>query len=324
MKKALKLALIYLICLISGTILGTILYSFYLNLLGFIAGRDIQFFKDVELFKSVFYVMFCMLLFVTPIISYYRIRHPGGILQLIVYIVLCLITWVLLMPLSFQLRDFCNRRFHFESKQESLSPNYFRKAGDDVYYFTREFNVYVNGRAPEAPAIVIDTREDGAVEYKRISDTPTFVLNQKAEPYRELQLKNIFVENKNPVPIDFKLLQSMISGAYSGGLPHLLTLISFVLLLCSVYGITNFFDWRLLNAVILFITSALIFCLNTVYFSPQFDAVKARIMDSGFFRFFGSIVSEPILFIINIFFALVFIISGIVRYAIRQHAKKAR
>ena len=56
MKKALKLALIYLIILILGTVLGTILYSFYLNLLGFIAGRDITFFKDEELFKSLFYV----------------------------------------------------------------------------------------------------------------------------------------------------------------------------------------------------------------------------------------------------------------------------
>jgi hypothetical protein len=68
----------------------------------------------------------------------------------------------------------------------------------------------------------------------------------------------------------------MISGAYFGGLAHLLTLISFIILLCSVYGITNFFEWRLLNAVMLFITTALILCLNSLYFAPQFDAIKAR------------------------------------------------
>ena len=78
MKKALKLFVIYLIVLITGTVLGTVLYSFYLNLLGFIAGREIKFFTDQELFKSAFYVMFCMLLLVLPLISYYRIRHPGG------------------------------------------------------------------------------------------------------------------------------------------------------------------------------------------------------------------------------------------------------
>ena len=39
MKKALKLAVIYLIILIFGTVLGTLLYSLYLNLLGFVSGR---------------------------------------------------------------------------------------------------------------------------------------------------------------------------------------------------------------------------------------------------------------------------------------------
>ncbi len=324
MKKALKLALIYLVVLILGTVLGTILYSFYLNLLDFVAGREITFFTDAELFKSVFYVMFCMLLFVLPLISYYRIRRPGGILQLIVYIVLCALTWIVLMPLSFEFKDFCNRRFSFESTREALSPNYFRKADDDVYYFTKEFRETAKDRAPEASAIIIDTTENGSVEYKTIADNPGFVLNSRAEPFRELQLKNIFGEDENPVPVDFRILNSMINGAYRGGLTHLLTLLSFVLLLCSVYGITNFFNWRLLNAVMLFVTTALIFCLNSVYFTPQFDSLKARLMENGFLRFVNGFVSEPILFIINCFFALVFIVSGIVRFAVRKHAKRIR
>ena len=127
MKKALKLAVIYLIILILGTVLGTLLYSLYLNLLGFVSGREISFFSDEELFKSVFIVMPCMLIFIIPVISYYRIRHPGGILQLIVYMVLCLLTWALLMPLTFKLKDFCNRKFVTQTERQSLSPNYFRK-----------------------------------------------------------------------------------------------------------------------------------------------------------------------------------------------------
>ena len=324
MKKALKLALIYLIVLITGTILGTILYSFYLNLLGFVAGRDIVFFKDEELFKSFFYVLFCMQLFIIPLISYYRIRRPGGVLQLVVYIILCSITWALLMPASIKLREYCNRKFTFEKNTETLSPNYFRKVGNDVYYFTRDFSVSVQGRAPEAPAIIIDTAEDGEVEYRTVADYPSLDLNRKAAPFREIQLKNIFGEDESPVPINFRLLYSMISGAYFGGFVHLLTLISFVLLLCSVYGITDFFEWRLLNAVILFITTALILCLNSLYFSPLFDALKANLMSKGFFRGFGRIVSEPILFIINCVFALLFITTGIVKWAIKKHAKKAR
>lgn len=324
MKKALKLALVYLIILILGTVLGTLLYSLYLNLLGFIAGREITFFRDEELFKSLFYVMFCMQLFILPVISYYRIRHPGGVVQTIVYIVLCALTWVLIVPGSFKLKDFCARRFVFEKKTETLSPNYFRKVDDDVYYFTNEFSVAAQGRSPEAQSIIIDTTEGGGVEYRTLADNTSFILNRKAQPYREIQLKSIFNEKENPVPIDFKLLNSMISGAYSGGFQHLLTMISFILLLCSVYGITNFFDWRLLNAVMLFITTALILCLNSVYFTPVFDGIKAGIMSKGFFKAFGEIVSEPILFIINCFFFLAFITAGIIKFAVRKHAKKAR
>ena len=101
-------------------------------------------------------------------------------------------------------------------------------------------------------------------------------------------------------------------------------IISFVLVLCSVYGTTNFFEWRLLNAIMVFITTAFIFCFNSVYFTPQFDVIKNRVMDNGFFRTFSGFVSEPILFLTNCLFSLIFIVSGIVRYAVRKHAKKVR
>lgn len=324
MKKALKLAFIYLIVLITGTVIGTLLYSLYLNLLSFVAGNEITFFTDDELFRSLFYVMFCMELFILPLVSYYRSRHPGGLLQLIVYLMLCIITWGLLVPGSFKLKDFCTSRFSITNTREPLSPNYFRKVDDDVYYFTTDFNQTIQGRIPEAPAIVIDTSENGDVAFKTVGDFPEMALNKKALPFREVQLKKIFGEDENPVPIDFWLLNSMISGAYYGGLAHLLTMLSFIFLLCSVYGITNIFDWRLLNTVILFITTALILCLNSVYFLPQFDSLKARIMDNGFFRLLAGIVSEPILVIINLLFTLILIVTGIVKFAVRKHAKKAR
>lgn len=324
MKKALKLALIYLINLIAGTVLGTILYSLYLNLLGFVAGREINLFNDAEIFQSLFYVIFCMLIFILPLISYYRIRHPGGVLQFVVYVVLCALTWALLMPCSFKLRDFCVRKFSHEIKTESLSPNYFRQVDDDVYFFTREFKRQRLGRAPEAPVIIIDTSEDGIVDYRTIGDYPSLDINQKALPFREIQLKRIFRENESPIPFNFKTLLSMIEGGYSWHLANLLTLFSFVLLLCSVYGVTSFFDWRLLNAMMLFIITIGIITVNSVYFSSQFIVLRMRINSFGMFRALSGIVSEPLLFIINIFFALLFISAGIIKFAVRRHASKVK
>ena len=215
MKKALKLALIYLIILITGTVLGTILYSLYLNLLGFVAGREINLFDDTEIFQSLFYIIFCMMILILPLISYYRIRHPGGVLQFVVYLVLCILTWALLMPLSFKLRDFCMRKFSRELKYESLSPNYFRQVDNDVYFFTREFQIKQKGRSAEAPVIIIDTSENGIVEFKTMGDYPSLDINQKAMPFREIQVKRIFGEDESPVPFNFKTLISMIEGGYS-------------------------------------------------------------------------------------------------------------
>ena len=324
MKKAFKLALIYFVILIAGTVLGTILYSLYLNLLNFISGRDISFFADAELFQSLFYVLPCVIILVIPLISYYRIRHPGGVMQLVVFIILCLLTWIVVMPATLKLKSYCNKKFAFEIKREPLSPNYFRKVDSNVYYFTKEFQSQEPDQVPQAPAIVINTNEYGTVDYRNIGDYPGFALNSKAKPYREIQLKNIFGDGENPIPIDFKLLITKISSAYAGDLRQLLLLLSFVVLICSVYGLTNLFDWRLLTTVMIFISTALILCLNSVYYSSYFDVIKARIIDNGFFRFMNNIVSEPILFLINSFFALIFIISGIIRFAIRKHAKKAR
>ena len=324
MKKALKLALIYLINLIAGTVIGTILYSLYLNLLGFVAGREINLFNDAELFQSLFYIIFCMLILILPLISYYRIRHPAGILQFIVYLILCALTWALIMPASFKLRDFCFRKFGQEVKREALSPNYFRQIDDDVYFFTREFRVQQTGRAAEAPVIIIDTSENGIVEFKTMADNPNQDINKKALPFREIQVKKIFGEEESPVPFSFRNLISMIEGGYTWHLTHLLTLISFVILLCSLYGVTNLFDWRLLNTIMLFILTAVIIILNSVYFNHQFDALKARINNLGMFKAMSEIVSEPLLFITNLFFALVFITTGTIKFAVRKHSKKLK
>ena len=323
MKKALKLAVIYLLFLFLGTVFGTLLYSLYLNLLNFIAGQEISFFSDNELFDSFFYVLFCMLFFMPALISYYRIRHPGGILQFLVYVVLCLITWLVLVPCTSTLQDWCRKRFVVATETQYLTPNYFRHVDNTVYYFTKDFETQ-DGMVAEAPAVVISTTEEGVVEYRTVKNYDNLEVNRKAVPYREIQLKHIFGSESNPIPVDFKIIIKNSTAAYKGGLRTLLTLLSFVLLLSSVYALTNFFDWRLLNAVILFIATACILCLNSVYYLPEYSSIISKLTSNGFFRSFGKIVDQPLLFICNCVLALIFISAGVIKIAVRKHAAKAK
>ena len=237
MKKALKLALIYFIILIIGTLLGTILYSFYLNLLGYIAGKEISFLTNSELLNSFFYVLFCMLLFIIPIIAYYRIRHPGGILQFVVYVVLCLLTWIILIPCTFKLQDFCMARFAYAEETEYLSPNYFRHVDNNVYYFTRDFKKAYElsySDVAEAPAVVISTAENGRAEYTTVKTYETLDVIRKAAPFREIQLKNIFSADSGFMSVDFGPLFRQLRRAVNSGLPSIVTMLSLMLLICSV------------------------------------------------------------------------------------------
>ena len=103
-----------------------------------------------------------------------------------------------------------------------------------------------------------------------------------------------------------------------------MTLLSFVLLLCSVYGITSFFDWRLINTIMLFIVTALIIIWNSFYFAAEFEAIRQRVNNIGMFKALGGIVNEPFLFITNIFFALVLITMGTIKFAVRKHAQRIK
>ena len=323
MKKALKLALIYLILLVTGTILGTLVYTLYLNLLEFINGQEITFFSDGDIYKAFFYIFYCMLIVICPVISYYRIRHPGGVLQFIVYVVLCILTWFVIFPCFMQFNEFCNSRFSFEKDKEYLSSNYFRRIDDRVYYFTKDFEEDFTGMA-ETSAIIIDMNESGDIQFKTVTSFPSEEFISKARPFNEYQLKKIFANDSSIIPIDFHTIIAMGTTAYRLGLPYLLTLFSFVLLLSSVYGLTNFFDWRLINAVMLFIFAACILAVNSLYYEPFFDGIKQRLGNYSFFATCRKVISEPLLFVMNCGTALIFILAGIIKIAVRHHAAKVR
>ena len=222
-------------------------------------------------------------------------------MQFVVYVALCIVTWAIIMPCAVKLQNYCIKHFHFTEKTEYLSANYFRQVDDYIYYFTREFERPEDENYARAPAVIISTKEDCGLSYETFMNLPGADLNRKAAPYREIQLKNIFGSERNPIPIDFKTLISHICGSYSGGRKHLLLLFSFVLLISSLYGVTTFFEWRLVNAIIIFISASSILCFNSIYFHPEYDSIKAGFANNGAIRALGNVVHEPLLFLINCF-----------------------
>ena len=85
MKKALKLIFMYIILIAAGLLIGTLFYSLFLDVLNFAAGRKMIILNLVELKKAFFVVASFMMILICPLLIYTRIRHKGGVLQLIAF-----------------------------------------------------------------------------------------------------------------------------------------------------------------------------------------------------------------------------------------------
>ena len=146
MKKALNLALMYVTVFFTSVLIGSFMYTLYMDVVGFIAGQKLNFFDMDQIIRAIFLVSYCVCFLMCPFMNYYRIRHPYGVPQLIAFIILVLFTWGGLYPgLHFLEQKVYDARP--QSTQIShLSGGYFRKTGNKVYYFTRDFysNTYTN------------------------------------------------------------------------------------------------------------------------------------------------------------------------------------
>ena len=191
MKKALNLMLAYLITLLVGVSLGTVLYSFYINVLKYVAGTEIAFFAKNDMLYSLFYILFCSLIVVLPFISYYRIRHPGGVPQIIAFVILAILTWGLFIPGVYKLSEKYKTYYYEAEESVQLSKGYFRKVDDKVYYFTDDFWT-TEQDVRKADAVVFDLNAKGNdVIYKTVSEDPLHPLFRCAAPYRDILLKKV-------------------------------------------------------------------------------------------------------------------------------------
>lgn len=323
MKKAFNLILVYFISLISALALGTVLYSFYINVLHFIAGTEIKFFTKKELLDSFFYTAFIVLLFICPLISYYKIRHPGGVPQLVAFILLSVFTWVIAIPSVFNLSRKYVENTEYVENHVALSKGYFRQIDDKVYYFTKEFadkgnNVY------KSTCVEIDTTEDGTVQIVSVVDSPSLPVNKAAKPYKEILVKNTFQENNFPISIDFKELFFDCNFHIQCGLMTFIGYLSLAFVMCSVFALTHVFKWKLLNTLLITCSTFLILLFNSSHGLLNLGVIENKFADSGFINFFAQFSTHPLMVFINFVTAMGFIITGVVVFIVRSHKNKKR
>lgn len=323
MKKGLKLLFIYFITLLASLIIGTVVYALYLDVTEFVAGSEGSGFSLLYVEQAFLFISGCAIILICSFICYYRTRHPYGFLQTLFYIILCLLTWAVLFPSLKMMNDHAKTRINYNYEQKDLTKNIFREANNHVYYFLRDFYKEPLTGA-DTPAIIIDTSEDGIVDYATVTDSADFELYSAASPYREILIKESFESSSLPVLIDFNLIVRRGELALQKGWSFYLGFLTLAFALCSLYGVTNFYNWKLISVVMIIFETAGILIVNTVYYYTRFAVLIFKLTNNKFFIFLNHFVDDPLLCLMNFLTGVVFITLGIVHYAVQKRKAGAK
>lgn len=316
MKKALKLILLYFIIALIGIVIGTLFYSLYLSVLNYVAGKEIVFFNKLSLINSFFYITACVLILICPVIAYSRIRHKGGILQVLFYMLLCFATWFIFMPLVLKADNKFNYLDTINSQNQTLSGDVFRKVNNNVYYFPGDAE---NAIQNNLPGVIIDIDAENGLKVQNLQHTDVNVIKEAAKPYSDTLIKEAFNQDKIMNNFTLKPIILKARSALNKGKSFWFGFLSFALVLCSLYGITSFFKWKLMNAWFICFSSFLIIFVNIFYNSPLLDGFKNKFVNSNhLLNSLSSNFDEPLLVIVNCFFSLLFIIIGIVKFFVNK------
>ena len=325
MKKALKLIGTYFIFLILSIVFGTFLYMIFHNALNFVAGNKIIVFQLKVFIPTFFYITLGTCFFICPFIAIYRVRHLHGILQTGAYILICLITWAVIFP-SVSFIEKKAQKFYQNEKQElMLSKNYFRETDDKIYFITKDFSPVLKNNGTienETTSVVMDKAEHGIVTYEKISDFDKNSPKMIAKPFNEIGIKKALNFEKIFSLLGIGILVESAKKSLEGGVWTYLQFLSLAFLLCSLYGISHFFDWRILNTYAIFVTTVCIIFANITYYMPVFEPFRIKINNFGFLEMLGRHVEEPFLFTANIFFGIIFIVTGCIKFILHKVKKQ--
>lgn len=320
MKKALNLLVAYLLFLILGIIILTLFNIMNLSVQSFIAGREIRFFIQGRIISSFFKAFFVCIFIICPCIAYYRIRHPGGVLQAIAYVLVCAITWLILFPAVHVLERKVTQKYPYVETEKILSPGYFRKSNNKVYYFKNEFQeVYENRK--ETNIIIIDLENDGQISSRPIVNSQYFELNREAKPFSDVLIKQNFEENGKMI-FSFDKIVEYGRDALDDGFTFYLGFLSMALVVCALYAMTGFFEWKLLTSCFLLVSTVFCFFLNGLYFSEYLSSIVIKLSSNNFMKLLEKYFENPLLVIVNVIFTFLFIICGLIRMIVKNHKAK--
>lgn len=246
----------------------------------------------------------------TLFLLYYLIRHGSyKIIPVIVFVVINLVLWFLLSPLSVKLKDKMVENNAALFSREALAEGYgeengtFKNQGSYVYYFSRA------GEGDRSPGFVIDLdalekkgevfqsgKYSGMVE--KMSDTlvEDAIQTPKATDWIIDRFVNLFSLENTLLHLDWA---------------YWLSFASLALVLISLLAFRNFSQWRLMNWVIISILFLAFLIFNYYAWIPDSFMNGFREKINGWLKFIPFVHNQFAIFF-NLIFTILLSVTGII------------
>lgn len=308
MKKSLMLVGAYILMMILGCVLGIFIYMQFYNTMNLIAGKPLHLFSASAAVSGFFTIIPVVFLLSGFVLTIYRIRHEGGFLPDIVYMILCAATWCVLYPLFLTVKEPA-AVVSSETPGSELTSGYFRNAGESRIYL-------LDKKASDtSDSVIIDTdaREPAAAVHE--GKKQRTVLAEESEPFKDVLIKDTLPAIPAWLTSAFIRLEVKAVKAWKGGWFSWLCFMSFGLALCSVYMLRRCSQWRLINTLYLILAESAVLAVNTLYFLPSLGKIhKWGASFGGLFKK----MDDPVLVAANCIITVIFAVTGLVAAVSRE------
>lgn len=323
MKKALKIFLMFVVFFIIGTVLGTLLYSLYLGTLNHVVGTETDFFTETNIVPAFFLATQVLSIITGFLLISYRIRHRGGILQLIAFIITQVVCWTVIMPSSFYLENYYiskhTAEIEAEKSEHKLTKGYFRSSNNTTYYFMDNLKHSYLPKEKGTTAVRINTKETGRVSVVDIRTPNLLGIIRLAEPYNDILVKESFYE-KSPQGLSFLLeLVGRAKKNFMRGWTFWLGFVSLGFALTCIYGLSHISNWRLISFSVCSVVAFALLYWNYGYYTSIFDDFRQTKIANINIGSLGNYVENQFLLITNLLIGIVMIVIGIILHFVRKH-----
>lgn len=193
----------------------------------------------------------------------YSIRYPkNGVARVITHTILCLLAWLVIIPLSLEFADKAGEIKPMQPKDRIMTAHYFRPHNGKLYYYT---SVNAATKTADGVTFTLDSLDTTTDESHLLKNTP--LIQNSIVPFSDVLIYNTMSRSKLvklALPALYLNQQSAVA-ALKGGIISWLAFASWGLALCTLIGVRRLFHWRLLNFIAVQIGFIAICAVNLYY-----------------------------------------------------------